>query len=98
LVKAASWSCAGFPTIGLSGCSAGAHNAQLRRDTHRQRTELHPTLAQNVSWQGRPAIIVMDSDAHENERVRNGENIAALALSQAGAKVSIARIPQHEGR
>lgn len=90
-VKAASLTCAGIPAIGLAGATGGGHDSQKRRDE--RITELHPFLRNNVVWQERPVAIMMDSDAWTNAGVRVGEGIVAAALTNAGARVFIARVP-----
>lgn len=71
------------PTIGLPGVDCW-HHKQSTRPT----TELGA-----ISWPGRPAYVIFDSDAADNEDVERNAQLLAAALQNEGAVVKIVRLP-----
>lgn len=94
-VKALALAAADIPAIGLAGATGGGHDAARKRETGE--VQLHETLATRVSWAGRRAIVMLDSDAHDNPTVQAGQSLVARALHSAGAEVFLAPVPQSVG-
>lgn len=75
----------GFPTVGFAGVWS------WRTKLHGVKTET-PDL-DRVSWDGRTAIVVFDSDAEVKPQVSLAEHALCLALRERGAKVHVIRLP-----
>ncbi len=73
----------GFPTIGLTGVDCWRH---------KQSTSLHRDL-EEIKWHNRPTFVVFDSDAVDNDNVRDNECLLAAALKERGAIVKVVRLP-----
>jgi hypothetical protein len=95
--KAAKADQEGFPCLGLVGVEAWSK--PRKKDTtgrRRGKHELLPDLAA-VVWKGRPVTIVYDSDLTEKPEVSRAECSLAQALTAAGAKVKVVRLPHRPG-
>lgn len=84
-LKALKGSQEGFPTIGVSGVWSW-------------RVRLHGVPMEmpdfdRVTWEGRTAIVVFDSDAEVKPQVNLAEHALCLALRERGAKVHVIRLP-----
>jgi putative DNA primase/helicase len=77
----------GFATIGLLGvdCWHGKRSSALIPDLAR------------IEWKGRRVYLVFDSDATENENVRENESLLGVALKNHGADVRVVRLPAGPG-
>ncbi len=73
----------GFCCIGLSGTSCW----------HGRKSTAPLADLENINWSGRIIFIVFDSDAEDNEQVRQDELLLAAALKRRGAVVKIPRLP-----
>ena len=77
----------GLACIGLSG----VENWHPRKST-----ALIPDLSR-IAWKDRKTYIVFDSDAVDNENIRNAESLLAATLANHGADVKIVRLPSGPG-
>ena len=73
----------GFPCIGLGG----VHGWNRKKSS-----QLIPDL-EMMAWNGRPVILVFDSDQHQNPQVQEAQSKFAAALQKRGAKVLVAQLP-----
>lgn len=73
----------GLAILGLSGVEAWHP---------KNSTALLPDL-ERIGWKGRPAYVVFDSDAADNEHVKAAESLLAATLANHGATVKIVRLP-----
>ncbi len=80
-----------IPAIGLGGVNAGGHD-KAHKDTSGE-LRLHQELLELIAWEGRPVVILMDSDRETNSGVYQGEKLLARCLEKAGAVVRVAELP-----
>lgn len=91
--KAAKADQEGFPCLGLVGVEAWSK--RRRKDAGGKavgKRELLPELAE-VAWKDRPVWIIYDSDLAEKPEVARAEWSLSQALTAAGAKVKVVRLP-----
>jgi putative DNA primase/helicase len=92
-------SCLKFLPVGLSGCWnwRGTVGRQAGPDGHRRAVKGPiPDLAR-ISWQGRTAVIIFDSDKRRNSSIQAAERALALELKSRGAAVKIVDLPDLPG-
>ncbi len=83
-VKALALASHGFPDAVALGGVDGWHEKDSR--------DLLAELAE-VTWKGRRAIVIFDSDAASNPSVRQAEVALSAKLAALGAEVKVARLP-----
>lgn len=81
--KAACLTQHGIACVGLCGvdCWHAKHSSALLPDLAR------------INWMNRSVFIVFDSDAIDNENVKDNERLLAAALKNCGADVRVVRLP-----
>ncbi|HRW54690.1 MAG TPA: phage/plasmid primase, P4 family [Phycisphaerae bacterium] len=84
----------GYPTVGLPGVWGFAEpKPRTQAGNKYGKLKLHADL-RVMDWKGRRVVVVFDSDAAENRQVRLAEHRLSELMTEAGAAVTIARLPQ----